>query len=174
MAPRVSGPARNTEILERGDRVPMSVQFRSRLTRPEGVGTWTFASIPVSVARAAGFRARMRVVGTIDHAAFRSSLMPRGGGLLFVVVPGALRAKIGKTGGDSVELRLSLDERPVVLRLPPDFRRALGDSRARFDQLAPSHRKAFLQWIEGAKQPETRARRVRRAVEMVRRGQNRN
>jgi bacteriocin resistance YdeI/OmpD-like protein/uncharacterized protein DUF1905 len=130
--------------------------------------------VPAAVTRAAGFRAHTRVVGTIDGAPFRSSLMPRGGGTLFVVVPSPLRDRIGKTGGQLVELSLELDSTPVVLRIPPDFRKALGNERARFDRLAPSHRRAFLTWIVDAKQPATRARRIAQAALMVARGENRS
>jgi bifunctional DNA-binding transcriptional regulator/antitoxin component of YhaV-PrlF toxin-antitoxin module len=147
--------------------------FRSRLFRPDGVGTWTFADIPGSVIRALALRPRMRVAGTIDGVPIRSSLMPRGGGSLFIVVPGAVRERIGKSAGDPVELSLVPDARPVVIRVPGDLRSALGPEQARFDRLAPSHRKAFVQWIESAKQAATRERRVAQAVEMVRRGETR-
>jgi hypothetical protein len=147
------------------------VTCRSRLTRPTGVGTWTFAIVPAAAAREGGFKARMRVVGTIDGAPFRSTLMPRGGGTVFVVVPKALRERIGKSSGEEVALVLSPDVRPIVLAVPPDFQRALGTDRARFDTLAPSRRKAFLQWVESAKQAETRTRRISKALDMVRRGE---
>jgi len=145
-------------------------RFRARLVRPEGVGTWTFALVPATVAHSAGLRPRMRVAGTIDGAAFRSSLMPRGGGTVFIVVPQPLRERIHKSAGQEVEVALAPDLRPTVLRLPPDFRHALGAQRPRFDSLAPSHRKAYIQWIEGAKQAATRSRRIAKAVGMIRRG----
>jgi hypothetical protein len=138
--------------------------------RPPGVGTWTLAPLPMAATRSAGLRARMRVVGTIDGVSFRSSLLPRGGGKLFVVVPGPLRDRIEKAAGDEVVLELRPDARPVVLRVPPDLDRALGSTRSRFDALAPSHRKAFLAWVAGAKKPETRQRRVAKTAEMVRAG----
>jgi hypothetical protein len=113
----------------------------------------------------------MRITGTIDGAPFRSSLMPGGEGAVFVVVPSALRDRIRKTSGQTVSLALAVDPRPVVIRVPADFRRALGTHRVRFDRLAPSHRKAFVQWIDSAKRPETRSRRLVEAVRMVRRGE---
>ena len=138
------------------------------------VGAWTFALIPAAVTRTAGLRPRMRIVGAIDGVPFRSSLIPRGGGTLFVVVPGLLREEIGKTRGQSVEISLSIDPRPQIVRVPADLGRALGADRRRFDRLAPSHRKAFVIWITEAKQPATRTRRIATAVEMVRRGETRN
>jgi len=148
--------------------------FRAKLTRPPGVGTWTFAVIPAAVIDRQGLRSHSRVVGTIDGAPFRSSCIPRGGGTLYVVVPQPLRERIGKGPGDVVKVAVRLDTTPVVVRLPADLRAALGTDRAKFDRLAPSHRKAFVVWIEGAKQVETRARRVATAVQMIRRGETRN
>ena len=50
-----------------------------------------------------------------------------------------------------------------VVRLPPDFRKALDTSpkaKANFESFAPSHRKAYVGWVAEAKRPETRARRI--------------
>jgi bifunctional DNA-binding transcriptional regulator/antitoxin component of YhaV-PrlF toxin-antitoxin module len=138
------------------------------------VGAWAFAILPVSVVRQLGLRAHTRVTGTIDGTPFRSSLMPRGGGRLFVVVPGPLRDRIGKAPGQSVEISLTHDRRPVILRVPADFATTLGSARVTFDRLAPSHRKAYIQWIASAKTSETRSRRIAKAAQMVRRGQTLN
>ena len=54
--------------------------------------------------------------------------------------------------------------------IPPALRKALkAKERAKmvFDGLAPSHRKAYSQWISSAKRPETRDGRVRAAVQML-------
>ncbi len=39
-----------------------------------------------------------------------------------------------------------------------------------FDSLPTFYRKNFARWIEGAKRPETRARRLAEAVELARQG----
>jgi len=148
--------------------------FRAKLIRPPGVGTWTFAPIPPAVIEREGLRSHSRVVGSIEGAPFRSSCLPRGGGALFVVVPRSLREQIDRKAGDTVTIELMVDVKPTALRIPKDLRMALGKELPRFDRLAPSHRKAFLLWIEGAKRPETRARRIAGAVEMIRRGETRN
>ena len=50
-----------------------------------------------------------------------------------------------------------------------------GDSQARaaFDGLAYTHREEYARWIEGAKRPETRERRIAQALEMLRAGKTR-
>lgn len=57
-----------------------------------------------------------------------------------------------------------------VPEMPADLAAALRRAPAAlafFEQLAPSHRKEYIRWIEGAKKPETRQRRIMRAVEML-------
>ena len=53
--------------------------------------------------------------------------------------------------------------------MPDDLAAALGDeSRTFFDSLPYSHRKEYVDWIVEAKRPETRQRRVEKAVAMLR------
>ena len=148
--------------------------FKTRLVRPEGVGTWTFAPVPLDIPGRALLKARMRVKGEIDGVPYRSSLMPAGGGELFVVVPKPLREKIGKKSGDVVTMTLQLDNARLTLSVPTDLARALGrnsKARAWFDKIAPSHRKAYVQWIEQAKKKETRQIRIKKSVRMLSRGE---
>lgn len=59
------------------------------------------------------------------------------------------------------------------LEVPDDLRRAFEYSRkARdaYEKLAPSHRKQYLYWINSAKRPETRERRVRETVRRLEAG----
>jgi uncharacterized protein YdeI (YjbR/CyaY-like superfamily) len=60
--------------------------------------------------------------------------------------------------------------RPSVSKLPPYMERALkANARAWrfFRGLAPSHRRAYIGWIDSAKRDETRARRLREAVRLL-------
>ncbi|WP_410514373.1 YdeI/OmpD-associated family protein [Paenibacillus sp. BR2-3] len=44
------------------------------------------------------------------------------------------------------------------------------DAKAVFERLAPSHRKAYINWIEEAKREETRTSRLENTVEKLRLG----
>jgi uncharacterized protein YdeI (YjbR/CyaY-like superfamily) len=64
-----------------------------------------------------------------------------------------------------------------TIEVPADFAAALADNRAAhefFDGLSPSARYEYLEWITGAKRPETRARRIEQAVEWLAEGKRRN
>lgn len=68
--------------------------------------------------------------------------------------------------GELVEVELA-PEGPIGDRLPEDFRSELSarpDAKAFFESLPTFYRKNYLRWIESAKRPETRARRIADAV----------
>ena len=86
--------------------------------------------------------------------------------------PRGMALSLGKThspsGGFPVILRV--DKAPRAVRVPADLRKALGKSKpaqGNFKEMAWSHRRAYVDWIEEVKQPETRARRIVEAVKRI-------
>jgi len=79
------------------------------LVRPEGVGTWTFAHIPLDLVKQTGIKARLRVKETIAAVPFKGTLLPSASGRHFVVVKKEVREKIGKNTGDVVKVEFDLD-----------------------------------------------------------------
>ena len=65
---------------------------------------------------------------------------------------------------------------PVASPPPPaDFLAALSkQARTRFDGMAPSHRRDYVQWIVEAKREATRQRRIAQAAEWIAEGKHRN
>src|SRR5256885_12838771 len=62
------------------------------------------------------------------------------------------------------------------LRLPTDLRKALAaapKAKAQWKDLTPIARRDFISWIDSAKQPETRRRRIERACSMLTAGKRR-
>jgi uncharacterized protein YdeI (YjbR/CyaY-like superfamily) len=71
--------------------------------------------------------------------------------------------------GDVVDLDLELDTEPREVEVPPDLASAFDDeARAAFEHMSYTHRKEYADWITEAKRPETRKRRVTKAVELIR------
>ena len=63
------------------------------------------------------------------------------------------------------------------LGVPADLAAALKKSRkaaASWDELSPSHRREYVEWITEAKQPATRERRLATTIEWVSEGKSRN
>ena len=109
--------------------------------------------------------------GNDRRCPLRSSLMPTGD--VFVVVNKELREKIGKGNGEVVVMTVGRDTSAVVDSIPADLKKALSQNakaETYFRKMAPSHRKAYVQWIEQAKKAETRESRLKKAIHMLLQG----
>ena len=142
--------------------------FEAVLTARGPKGAWTYLRIPFHVEETFGGRGTVKVLGTINGFAFRTSLMPNGDGTHHLVVSKEMMAGGGVGQGEVAKLTLEPDTAPRVVEVPADLAKALkGPARAAFDRMSYSHRKEYVTWIEGAKKPETRARRVEQALRAV-------
>lgn len=134
-----------------------------------GRGGGAFVVVPFSVEETFGTRGQVRVKGTIDGHAFRSSIAPMNGKHLLGLHK-ATREQIGKNIGDTVKLVIEADTDERVVTIPDDLRRALAGkatTKKAFDGLAYTHQKEYVEWVESAKKPETRARRVAETVSRI-------
>jgi len=117
--------------------------------------------------------ARAPVAGTVNGTRFRGRLMVYGG-VTYLGFRKEIRDAAGGIGqGDEVEVVIERDDAPREVEVPDALARALAaDRTARgvFEGLAFTHRKEYATWIAEAKKEETRARRVERAIAMLRDG----
>lgn len=144
-------------------------QFRAELEAARSGGAVVL--IPVDVATAIGGLRQMRVFGTLNGVAYRSSTMPYGGRGLFMGVHRATREAAGVAIGDSVDVVIERDDSPRVLELAPELEAALAaepELRARFDALSFSRRRELAEPIAAAKKPETKQARLERALAALR------
>ena len=68
---------------------------------------------------------------------------------------------------------IEADTTERVVTVPDDLKRALARNAAAnktFENFAYTHRKEYVQWVESAKKPETRQRRIAEAVSRIARG----
>lgn len=87
----------------------------------------------------------------------------------------AARTEAGVEIGARHKVVIERDAGERTVDVPADLAKALrgGHVDKQFAALAYSHRKEYVRWIEEAKKPETRARRISQAVDMVRDGRTR-
>jgi bifunctional DNA-binding transcriptional regulator/antitoxin component of YhaV-PrlF toxin-antitoxin module len=144
--------------------------FSAKLVRMEGVGTWTYCDVPFDVEKAFGKGGQVKVKGTVNGIPCKSTLLPNGDGNHFLVVPKPVRDKAKIKAGDRVKVVVEPDAAIRIFEAPPDLARALAKSKPAkqaWDDFAPSHRKAYVEWIVEARKDETRAQRVEKAVAMM-------
>jgi hypothetical protein len=129
--------------------------------------TGTFIPVPFD-ARTEFGRARAPVEVTVGGHVFRSTIAVYGGESL-VPLNKANRTAAGVAAGDVVEVSIEVDCRPRVVELPDDLRAALDAAglAEHWTELSFSHRREHVEWVTGAKKPETRARRIAAVVERL-------
>jgi hypothetical protein len=141
-------------------------RFRVLLEQDEMSET-TAITIPFDVHKVFGTRARVPVRGTINGFPFRSSIFPLGEGKHYMVVNKAVRAGAKVKGGEMISVVMERDDEPRVITPPEDFARALNanrEAKAAWEKLSYSHQKEYAGAIAEAKKPETRTRRIEKAV----------
>jgi hypothetical protein len=147
----------------------MAVQFKVKLERYQDTQV-LHVYLPFDVYEAFGTRARLAVKGTINGFPFRSSIFPMGGGKFYMVVNREMREGAKVKAGDIAEFVMEKDDEPRTIATPPDLLKAISGRRsvkAVWDKLSYSHRKEYIGYIEEAKKPETRARRIAKTIETL-------
>ena len=146
--------------------------MKFRVTLESNGKTATGFVVPEKILTALGTSRRPAVRVTIKGHTYRSTVASMGGRYL-VGVSAENRAAAGVAAGDTFEVELVLDTEPRLLAVPPDFAKALKrDAGAKrvFDGLSYSRKQALVLPVEQAKTPETRARRIAKAMEKLSEG----
>ncbi|MEH0820217.1 MULTISPECIES: YdeI/OmpD-associated family protein [Micromonospora] len=136
----------------------------------EQVGAWTYVTVPPEIAGRLGTAARIPVTGRINDTPYAGSVMTGPNGNRYIVVNKTVRSAAGVEAGDDVRVVLEPDTEARTVEVPDDLTAALGDhpdAQAFFATLSYSRTKEYVTWITGAKRPETRARRISQAVELL-------
>ena len=136
--------------------------------------TATGIRVPPEVVASLGSGKKPAVRVTINGYTYRSTVATLSGEFM-VGVSAEVREKAGVAAGDELAVEIELDTAPREVTVPPDFAAALdadADARRFFDGLSYSNRLRHVLSIEEAKTPETRERRIAKAVSTLHEGRS--
>jgi hypothetical protein len=155
------------------------LRFKARLFCPRnkakaGGSATLLLDVPDVVSKKARSSGMTTVEGTINGHPFRATLETNTSGGNWLPVNRAMREGAGSDVGDTVQIAI-LEPVPEPA-VPADLRVALTASekaKTLWRDLTPIGRTDWVRWVESAKQPETRARRIRRTVDQLSEGKRR-
>ena len=140
--------------------------FEGSIVVNDGGGAWV--EVPGDVIAALGGGGRIPVQATFDGVAYRGSIASMGGCMALGMLK-SIRSQLGKGSGDAVTVTVERDAAERTVEVPADLAAALEEAglREAFDGLSYSHRREHVNAINDAKKPETRSRRITKALEML-------
>lgn len=127
--------------------------------------------IPFDPNEAWGEKERHHVTGSIDDHPIRGCLESIGGRYFLSFGPSWNREREYEDG-ETVEVVLA-PEGPQLDTLSPDIADVLNtdpEARAFFVSLATFYRNGYVDWIESAKRPETRGKRIAEMMDLLKAG----
>lgn len=136
----------------------------------EGDGNTTGIPVPEDVVLGFGVGRRVPLKVTVGNTTYQSSVSFYKGEYL-ISLSADNRAKAGVAAGDQVEAELELDTAPRDVELPEDIKKLLAAdpvASANYKKLSFSKKRAIIEPITQAKTPETRQRRIEKALASLR------
>ena len=140
-------------------------RFESNVVRAR---TKTYVPLPFDPNEAWGWKVRHYVKGTVGGCAIRGLL--RSEGDAYALPLGAAWLRDNHIPGSETIVVVLEPDGPQSEALADDITQALGaspEAETFFQSVAPFYRKNFLRWIDQAKRPETRDRRIREAISLL-------
>ena len=135
------------------------------LAKSEKKGSWTFVMMPVMPDLPKKKNGTVRVRGSIDGYALEGIHIWSLKQGTFLAVKAEIRKAINKAAGDTVKLRLFLDEPESAIA--EDFIACLRDEPkllARFEKLTSAKRKEMVEWIFAAKTEDDKISRMAKMI----------
>jgi hypothetical protein len=143
-----------------------------RTTILSGGKTATGIEIPVAVVDALGASRKPAVKVTINGYQYRSTVATVNG-VFMIGVSNDVRQAAGVAAGEEVDVTLELDTEPRRVVIPAELEALLAAdpaARAALEKLSYSNQRRIVEPIDAAKTPETRQRRIDKAIETLRAG----
>lgn len=131
-------------------------------------GSMCFVPVPFDPKAVFG-KVRAPVKVTLNGYSYRSTISSMGG-TVCIPLRKSNREAAGLEGGETIDVKIELDIDKREVKPPNDLVKALKATTSGWDrwrELSFTHQREYVDAIEEAKKPETRARRVENAVRMI-------
>jgi hypothetical protein len=156
------------------------IRFKAKLFRPaesRKAESWSFLTLPKNASVKLPSRGMTAIEGTINGVSFQAVLEPDGQKSHWLKANRKLCEAAGADAGDVVTLEIAPAAEDPEPTVPADLRKALAaaasKARGLWSDITPNARRDWIHWITSAKQPETRARRIKNACSMLAAGKRR-
>jgi hypothetical protein len=149
-----------------------SVKFDTTVT---ATGNNTGIVVPEDVMERLRAGKRPAVVVKVNGYQYRSTIGVMGGKHM-ISISAAVRKETGLKGDDAIHVILTVADTPRAVEVPSDFAASLvakPSTIAFFEKLSNSLQRYHIDNINGAKTPETRQRRIEKAIALFREGKQR-
>jgi len=129
---------------------------------------WSYIEISARLARQLNPKSKVsfRVKGTLDQYGIKQvALLPMGDGKFILPFNASMRKGTGKKAGETILVTMEVDDGKFILS--PDLMACLKEEPAShkfFKSLGGAHQRYFSKWIESAKTPQTKAKRIAMAL----------
>lgn len=151
---------------------PRTVSFSTMVA---AAGNNTGIVVPPEVIEQLGAGKRPSVLVNLNGYEYRNTVGVMGGKFM-ISISAAVRNATGLSGGDPIQVELTVMDSPREVSVPGDFASALAaDDQATvfFGRLSNSLQRYHIDNINGAKSADTRQRRIEKAVALFRAGKQR-
>ena len=144
--------------------------FTAKIEAEDGGGAYVL--FPYDVEKEFGTKARVPVQAHFDGISYLGSLTRCGASQHMLGILKSIREQLGKGPGDAIKVQLWKDDEIRTVDIPGEFAALLKreDLLSTFEKLSYTNRKEYCRWISEAKKPETRAARLEKSVDMLRKG----
>ena len=156
------------------------IRFKAKLCQPDESAkthSWSFLVLPKNASAKLPSRGMTTIEGTLNGFPFQAILEPDGQKSHWLKVHRELSEAADAEAGDVVMLDISPAAEEPEPAVPSDLRKALAaaapKARTLWSDITPIARRDWIHWITSAKQPETRARRIKNACSMLAAGKRR-
>jgi hypothetical protein len=155
------------------------IRFKAKLlkpARPARGASWAFLLVPAVASAKLPTRGSTTVQGTLNGQCFRATLEPDGRRSHWLKIPRRLQLAARAAVGEVVSLAIAPAQTSLEARVPADLRRVLASApkaQAQWSAITAAARRDWVLWITTARRPETRARRIAGACDMLAGGKRR-